>query len=271
MVTKGEEDRRLRNKLTLKKGEERFRQVVESAPNAIVVIGPTGLIELVNAQAGRVFGYTQNEMLGNPVEMLVPQRYRANHPGLRTSFFANPVSRPMGAGRELYGLKKDGSEFPIEIGLSPIKTEEGTKVLSFIVDISARKQLEERIHAVNSMLTHMNRVATASELSAAIAHEISQPLAAMVTNANAGLRWLTNDRPNIHEARSALKEIINSGHRATEIIASLKSMFKKGSHEKVPVEIDDVIKNVLGLTRAEFEKKQIIIQTELTKPLPLGR
>ena len=99
-----------------KRLEERFRQVVESAPNAIVMIGSTGLIEMVNAQTERVFGYTRDELLGKPVEMLVPERYRSNHPGLRTSFFANPVSRPMGAGRDLYGLRKDGSEFPVEIG-----------------------------------------------------------------------------------------------------------------------------------------------------------
>ena len=156
-----------------KRLEERFRQVVESAPNAIVMIGSTGLIEMVNAQTERVFGYSRDEMLGKPVEMLVPERYRPNHPGLRTSFFANPVSRPMGAGRDLYGLRKDGSEFPVEIGLNPIETEEGTMVLSAIVDISARKQLEDRVHAMDSMLTHMNRVATAGELSSSIAHEIN--------------------------------------------------------------------------------------------------
>ena len=107
-------NRQLRPKLTPHKTGERFRQVVESAPNAIVMIGSTGLIEMVNAQTERVFGYSRDELLGKPVEMLVPERYRLNHPGLRTSFFANPVSRPMGAGRDLYGLRKDGSEFRVE-------------------------------------------------------------------------------------------------------------------------------------------------------------
>jgi PAS domain S-box-containing protein len=128
--------------------------VVESA-HAIVMIGPNGLIEMVNAQTERMFGYTRNELLGKPIEMLVPERYRSNHPELRKSFFTAPVSRPMGAGRDLYGLKKDGSEFAVEIGLNPIETDEGTMVLSAIVDISTRKQLEERIHAINSMLTDM--------------------------------------------------------------------------------------------------------------------
>ena len=86
-------------------------------------------------------------MLAQNIEFLVPERFRAHHPALRTLFFADPHSRPMGAGRDLYGLKKDGSEFPVEIGLNPIETEEGEMVLSAIVDISDRKQKEERIHA----------------------------------------------------------------------------------------------------------------------------
>ena len=131
-----------------KKLEERFRQVVESAPNAMVMISNAGSIEMVNTQAERLFGYERKDMLKQPIEMLVPPRFRHNHPGLRSSFFAGPVSRPMGAGRDLYGLKKDGSEFPIEIGLNPIETEEGPMVLSAIVDISSRKKLEERFRQV---------------------------------------------------------------------------------------------------------------------------
>jgi PAS domain S-box-containing protein len=252
-----------------KRLEERFRLVVESVPNAIVMIGPNGLIEMVNAQTERVFGYTRDELLGKPIEILVPERYRPNHPGLRKSFFAAPVSRPMGAGRDLYGLKKDGSEFPVEIGLNPIETDEGTMVLSAIVDISARKRLEERIHAINSTLMHMNRVSTAGELSTSIAHEINQPLTAMVANANAALRWFTNERPNLDRARSCMENIVRAGHRAGEIIESLRSMFKKGSQEKIAVDINGVIQDVLGLMRVELEREGIHIQSELTRPLPL--
>jgi PAS domain S-box-containing protein len=131
----------------LRKSEERFRHVVESAPSAMVMINRSGIIEMVNAQAERVFGYERSEMLGQPVEMLVPERFRRNHPGLRGSFFTNPQSRPMGAGRDLYGLKKDGSEFPVEIALNPIETETGIMVLSAIVDITDRKHREEGIQA----------------------------------------------------------------------------------------------------------------------------
>ena len=134
--------------LALQQSEARLRQVVESAPNAMVMIDGSGKIVMVNMQTERLFGYARSEILGRPIEMLVPARFRAAHPELRSSFFAGPVSRPMGAGRDLYGLKKDGSEFPIEIGLNPIETEEGMMVLSAIVDISSRKRLEERFRQV---------------------------------------------------------------------------------------------------------------------------
>jgi len=128
-----------------KRLEERFRQVVESAPNAMVMVNQDGVVEMVNAQAERVFGYARAELLGRPVDMLVPERFRHGHPGMRRSFLAEPRSRPMGEGRDLYALKKDGSEFPVEIGLNPIETDQGTMVLSAIVDISDRKQKEEHI------------------------------------------------------------------------------------------------------------------------------
>ncbi|WP_445681829.1 PAS domain S-box protein [Radicibacter daui] len=132
----------------LQKSEARFRQVVESAPNAMVMIGPGGLIEMVNAQTERLFGYDRGELLHQPIEMLVPERFRRGHPAMRDQFFHNPHSRPMGAGRDLYALRKDGSEFPVEIGLNPIETDEGTKVLSSILDLSARKRMEERFRQV---------------------------------------------------------------------------------------------------------------------------
>lgn len=127
--------------------EERFRLVVESAPNAMVMVNRRGRIEMINVQTERVFGYSRSELLGQPVEILVPERFRSHHPALRNDFFSDPKSRPMGAGRDLYALRKDGSEFAVEIGLNPIETEDGPMVLSAIVDISDRKNKEERIQA----------------------------------------------------------------------------------------------------------------------------
>lgn len=123
--------------------EERLSQVVESAPTGIVIANETGKIVFVNVQAERLFGYSREELIGQDVEVLVPERFRGKHPHHRDGFVAHPTARPMGAGRDLYGLRKDGREVPVEIGLSPIVTQEGILVLSSIIDITERKRLEE--------------------------------------------------------------------------------------------------------------------------------
>ncbi|MGZ4959182.1 MAG: sensor histidine kinase [Methylomonas sp.] len=125
--------------------ENRFRQAVESAPNAIVMVNESGRIVMVNAQTELSFGYSRAEMIGQAVEMLVPERFRAGHIDYRQAYLADPVSRPMGAGRELFGLRKDGSEFPVEIGLALIDSHDETLVLSSIVDITERRNASDKL------------------------------------------------------------------------------------------------------------------------------
>ena len=135
-----------------KRADQRFRLVVESSPYAMVMAADRGTIVLVNSQAEKLFGYRREELVGQSIEMLVPQRYRDNHAGLRAGFAAAPQARPMGAGRDLYAVRKDGSEFAVEIGLNPIETEEGILVLSAIVDISERKRAEAAMEEANQKL-----------------------------------------------------------------------------------------------------------------------
>ncbi len=129
-----------------KRLEEQFRLALEAAPTGMLMMDGTGKIVLVNAQIETLFGYPREELLGRRIEMLVPERFRAHHPDLRDSFFRAPTTRPMGAGRELFGLRKDGTEVPIEIGLNPLHTPEGDFVLSTIADITERKRSDERFH-----------------------------------------------------------------------------------------------------------------------------
>lgn len=128
-----------------KKLEHRFRQAIESAPNAIVMVNESGTIFMVNALTEQLFGYPRTELIGQVIEVLVPERFRGRHVGFRQAYLAAPVSRPMGEGRELFGLRKDGSEFPVEIGLGLIDDEDGIIILSSIIDITERRNASDKL------------------------------------------------------------------------------------------------------------------------------
>jgi len=394
-------------------GERRFRLVVEAAPNAMVMLDRTGKIVMVNAQTERVFGYSRGELVGQPVEMLVPERFRSRHPELRKTFYADPRPRPMGAGRDLYGLRKDGGEFPVEIGLNPIETDEGAMVLAAIVDITARKtadralreseqrysmlidgvtdyaiymvdlngivtnwnrgaqrikgyrteeivgqhfscfyteedraanapqhaleiaardgryesqtwrvrkdgsrfladvvidalkddsgrligfakitrdvtervqaaraleeariglvqsRAEEALRRVQAELAHVARVTTLGELTASIAHEVNQPIAAAMLNAQTALRWLAAQPPDLEEANQALARIVEAGNRAGNVIGRIRDLVKKTPHRVDLFDINDAIREVVELTRPEAVKNDVLVRMELADGLPL--
>ncbi|MFJ3224683.1 PAS domain S-box protein [Streptomyces sp. NPDC086783] len=128
--------------------EEPFRALLEAAPDAMVIVDDAGVIRLVNAQTESLFGYPRSELLGRPVEILVPQRFRAQHPGHRMGYSDNQQVRPMGANLELYGLRRDGAEFPVEISISPLQTPDGLLISAAVRDVSERQAAEARFRAL---------------------------------------------------------------------------------------------------------------------------
>jgi diguanylate cyclase (GGDEF)-like protein/PAS domain S-box-containing protein len=153
--------------------EDQLARVIEASPSALVLVGPDGTIEMVNRQAERIFGYDRQSMLGARLEMLMPERYRCRHLELRARFLADASVRPMGEGRELFGLHQDGSEFPLEIGLNPIEINGKTMLLAAILDITERRRAEQRIQfmAYHDALTGLaNRTLLTDRLSQALTH-----------------------------------------------------------------------------------------------------
>jgi len=250
--------------------EERFRLVVEAAATAMIMVNKQGRITLINKRVETLFGYSRDELIEQPVETLIPERQRSGHRGFRHGYLCDPQARPMGAGRELFGRRKDGSEVPIEIGLNPIHTSEGLFVLASIVDISERKQAELEATRQRNDLAHLARVTTLGELSSSLAHELTHPLTAILSNAQAAQRFLEGDDVDLSEVREILNDIVTEDQRAAEVIHRLRRLLKKGEPQNYcdDVDLNEVIGDVLKLMRNDLITQNVTVITDLAQDLP---
>jgi PAS domain S-box-containing protein len=251
-----------------KQAQERFRLAVEASPNGIVLVNARGEIVLLNACVEKLFGYERQELIGQTIELLVPERFRGDHVAHRAGFHAAPVARAMGAGRELFARRKDGTEFPVEIGISPIQSPEGTLVLSVIVDITERRQAEAEAQQHREEVTHLSRLAMMGEMAGSLAHELNQPLGAIVTNAGAALRFLERGNLGIEKLRELLQDIVADGRRAGDVIRTVKKMGRKEAGARQLLNLNDLIAEVLRLSHSDALAHYCRVSTELDPALP---
>ncbi|GAA1941301.1 PAS domain S-box protein [Nocardioides marmoribigeumensis] len=223
-----------------KLADNRFRGVIESAPDAMVIVSDTGAIELVNGQVMRLFGYEREELIGQPIEVLMPLRYRGRHPEHRRRFVRSPRLRPMGANLQLSALRKDGTEFPVEISLSPIEADGTVSVCATIRDVTARRQIEqsqrlaaEREREASARLREVDRLRT--DFLATVSHELRTPLTAIKGFAE----WLVGSWDVTEESRKRdmVQRIHHAGGRLDFLIQDLLD-FSRLERGKLKVELE---------------------------------
>ncbi|MDH4107071.1 MAG: PAS domain S-box protein [Gammaproteobacteria bacterium] len=228
--------------------ETYFRNLLESAPDAMIIVDDHGKVAIVNHQAEQMFGYTREEMLGSDIEALLPTRFRERHVGHRDAYLESPHVRPMGAGLELLGRRKDGSEFPVEISLSPVRHSAGTFVSSVIRDVTRRKQMEAELIAARQAAERANKANTA--FLAAASHDLRQPVQAL-SLLNGALRRTVKDPL----ARDMLESQQHSLDAMTNLLNSLLDISRLDAGAVEPELEDFPIQRLVDRLSAEFGRQ----------------
>ncbi len=250
-----------------RRAEKRFRDLVEAAPDAKVISDESGAIVLVNGQTERMFGYSRQELIGQPVELLLPERFRRSHTVQREGYLKEPRVRAMGSGLELFGRRKDGSEFPVEISLSPLRTDEGLLVSAAVRDITDRKRVAIELARARDEAMEASRLK--STFVANMSHELRTPLNGIIGFSQLLHAGLID--PASPEYKRSLADILASGRHLLKLVNDFLDLAKieSGKMEFIPEVVEPalLVEEVCGVLRGMAAQKSIRVEVEIAPEL----
>lgn len=286
-VTRALERRRLR--VEARKADERYRRTFEGIPDALVIVNPTGEIELVNGQTERLFGYARSELVGQSLEVLIPEQSRAVHRVHRTEFNDHPKTRRMGTGLQLAGRRKDGSEFPVDVSLSSFQTEDGQLIVAVVSDITQRNEAErdiaaerrraqaaleealtelrarnEAISAMSEQLWQHSKLVTMGELAASVAHELNNPMATISLRIESVLAELPPEDPH----RQPLQVVEGELERMSRLVANLLQFSRRSTAQISTLDVVAEIEKSLELIDYRLRSQGVRVVREVGTGLP---
>jgi PAS domain S-box-containing protein len=257
----------LLREVALRRSEDTARAVLESASEGIILIDVAGHITLVNAAAERMFGYPREELLGQRLEILLPERIRSAHVGHRTDYFAEPRVRPMGIGLDLSGRRKDSTEFPVEISLSHVDLPGGNVAIAFITDITERKRVETQLQHQREVLYQNEKLTALGTMAAGIAHEMNNPLGIITTRIEVML--LDAEQQGLPpEVVEDLHVLHRASQRVARIAGSLRSFARHTPGDRVPLDLNTIVEESLQLMQKPLAADNVRVVASLDRTLP---
>jgi PAS domain S-box-containing protein len=259
----------------LRTSEEKHRVIIEAANDAVITMDDRGNILLANPATRRIFGYDPIDLVGKPMTVLMPEMMQKLHENGFKRYLATGERHLNWQGVEVIAQRKNGQEFPAEVSFGEFMSDGHKAFTGFIRDISERKRAEDRLRAsehdlqlARVELARVSRLTTMGELAASIAHEVNQPLTAVINNGSACLRLLANRSLEPEVLHRALEEIINDGSRASAVLARIRAFIKKEPAEKNLLDINEVIHDVLVLAGRELYENRVLVDRQLNTNLP---
>jgi two-component system, LuxR family, sensor kinase FixL len=245
-----------------------LRSILETVPDAMVVIDHLGIVQSFSTAAERLFGYSPAEVCGQNVKLLMPSPYREQHDSYLHRYLATGERRIIGIGRVVVGLRKDGSTFPMELSVGEVN-QDGRKLFTgFIRDLTERQQTDRRLQELQDRLLHVSRLRSMGQMAAALAHELNQPLTAITNYIRAATRLLDASEPNLPRARQAMNLAVQQTMRSGEIIRRLRAFVARGEVTRQPESVAKLIEEASALALVGAQEHGIKVMISIGANLP---